>query len=68
MASDYPLFITTRFTYVIHKDTFVIICAVFQVYSNAHSHMHEGKNCGENFPGGITNGAEWYDVSGNLFH
>ena len=36
-----------------------------QVYSNAHKHMHEGVECdGEKFPGGIVNGAEWYDVSG----
>ena len=35
------------------------------MYSNAHRHMHEGVECdGEKFPGGIVNGAEWYDISG----
>ena len=27
--------------------------------------MHEGVECdGEKFPGGVVNGAEWYDISG----
>lgn len=34
------------------------------VYSNAHKTMHTGQHCGDNFPGGITNGAHWYDVPG----
>ena len=41
------------------------------MYSNAHRHMHEGVECdGEKFPGGIVNGAEWYDISGrsDRFH
>ena len=37
-----------------------------QVYSNNHLTMHKNvaKNCGDSFPGGITNGAHWYDVPG----
>ena len=35
------------------------------VYADAHKTMHNGHLCpGDNFPGGVTNGAEWYDVEG----
>ncbi|CAF0751945.1 unnamed protein product [Brachionus calyciflorus] len=37
-----------------------------QVYSQSHRTMHEGKSCDEFFPGGITNGAKWYDVPGGM--
>lgn len=34
-------------------------------YSDAHPHMHEGNVCQyDDFTDGITNGAEWYDVTG----
>lgn len=36
------------------------------VYSQKHGTMHRGNLCGENFPGGITNGAKWYDVGGGM--
>ncbi|GIY90390.1 hypothetical protein CEXT_552002 [Caerostris extrusa] len=42
------------------------------IYSNAHPTMHLGQPCGgqgklnESFPGGITNGASWYSVSGGM--
>ena len=32
----------------------------FRIYANNHKVMKTGKNCGDSFPGGITNGAEWY--------
>ena len=36
-------------------------------YANKHKTMHLGKSCkGENFTGGITNGAEWYVVKGGM--
>ena len=35
------------------------------VYARNHAHMSEGNICpGDSFPGGITNGANWYDVPG----
>lgn len=44
---------------------------VAHVYSNAHRTMHNGHPCPdidptENFDDGITNGAEWYSVSGGM--
>ncbi|XP_053165778.1 carboxypeptidase N catalytic chain isoform X2 [Hemicordylus capensis] len=32
-------------------------------YSYAHGWMHQGTNCGDFFPEGITNGASWYSLS-----
>ncbi|XP_053245532.1 carboxypeptidase N catalytic chain isoform X1 [Podarcis raffonei] len=32
-------------------------------YSYAHGTMHQGTNCGDIFPDGITNGASWYSLS-----
>ena len=38
---------------------------IASIYSNNHGFMHEGRFCnGDDFPGGITNGAHWYDVPG----
>ncbi|XP_037351973.1 carboxypeptidase N catalytic chain [Talpa occidentalis] len=34
-----------------------------RVYSYAHGWMHQGWNCGDYFPDGITNGASWYSLS-----
>eukprot|EP00062_Callorhinchus_milii_P019835 gi/632974796/ref/XP_007903875.1/ PREDICTED: carboxypeptidase N catalytic chain isoform X2 [Callorhinchus milii] len=34
-----------------------------KVYSYAHGWMHQGSTCGEYFPDGITNGAQWYPIS-----
>lgn len=41
-----------------------------RTYSNAHTTMRNGFPCpafaNEKFPGGITNGAEWYSVTGGM--
>ncbi|XP_060698183.1 carboxypeptidase N catalytic chain [Hemiscyllium ocellatum] len=34
-----------------------------KVYSYSHGWMHNGSNCGDYFPEGITNGASWYSLS-----
>uniref|UniRef100_A0A7N5KJL6 Erlin-1 n=1 Tax=Ailuropoda melanoleuca TaxID=9646 RepID=A0A7N5KJL6_AILME len=34
-----------------------------KVYSYAHGWMHQGWNCGDYFPDGITNGASWYSLN-----
>lgn len=39
-----------------------------KVYSNNHLTMHNAGQCGDKFLGGITNGADWYDVPGNIIH
>ena len=42
---------------------------VSRIYSQKHSFMHKGKGlCGyDDFPGGITNGAHWYETAGGKF-
>jgi len=37
-----------------------------KTYSNNHKNMHTGRHCGDHFPGGITNGADWYVVRGGM--
>lgn len=34
------------------------------VYSENHPVMKTGTDCNETFPGGITNGAYWYELNG----
>lgn len=35
-------------------------------YSSNHPVMKTGSNCNETFPGGITNGAYWYELNGGM--
>ena len=39
-----------------------------RLYADKHSYMSQGKDLcdGDNFPGGITNGAKWYVVEGGM--
>ncbi|KAK0056409.1 carboxypeptidase D [Biomphalaria pfeifferi] len=41
--------------------------ALAKSYSYSHPTMHYGRQCnGDNFPDGITNGADWYTVAGGM--
>ena len=35
-------------------------------YASSHDNMHTGRHCGDNFPNGVTNGAQWYPISGGM--
>ena len=35
-------------------------------YANAHDNMYTGRHCGGNFANGVTNGAQWYPISGGM--
>lgn len=37
------------------------------VYSENHPIMKTGTDCNETFPGGITNGAYWYELNGESY-
>jgi carboxypeptidase D len=37
-----------------------------KTYANHHTNMHNAGHCGDNFFGGITNGAQWYVVEGGM--
>lgn len=43
-----------------------IFVALSLSYSLSHPTMQLGDSCGEHFPRGITNGAEWYNVDGGM--
>lgn len=36
------------------------------VYARNHPAMRTGNNCNETFPGGIVNGAYWYELNGKF--
>ena len=37
------------------------------IYASKHGTMYKGNLCaGDNFRNGVTNGAEWYDVKGEI--
>ena len=35
-------------------------------YANSHDNMHTGRHCGWHFANGVTNGAQWYPISGGM--
>lgn len=39
---------------------------ISQVYAQNHPVMKTGTDCNETFPGGITNGAHWYELNGKF--
>ena len=63
---DSPRHITSGFYSAAPDDrTFKYLA---ETYSRNHREMHKNVRCtrSDNFPGGITNGAEWYDVPGGM--
>ena len=39
---------------------------VSSTYASAHDNMASGKHCGDNFANGVTNGAQWYPITGGM--
>jgi len=35
-------------------------------YASSHDNMYTGRHCGDTFANGVTNGAQWYPVSGGM--
>lgn len=67
LVANYPYdnSVSGRSVYTATQDDDIFVQLAL-TYATSHPEMQLGSACGETFPNGITNGADWYNVNGGM--